>query len=68
MLFDLQKRLTFCKLWMSYLSVVPPDARVLTVLLTTRDGATCDSMGVGIGLSQDAILSMNPTINCKCPR
>ena len=68
MLLYLQKRLTFRKPRISYLSVAPTDARVLTVLLTTWDGATCDSMVTEFGLIQDEILAMNPTISYKCPR
>ncbi len=48
--------------------MAPLDARVLIVLLTTRQGETCDTLGAKLGANQTAILSMNPGISCKCPR
>src|SRR6266702_5907153 len=54
-------------LGISYLSVAPPNACVLTVLLTTRNGDTCATFGDRFSLSQDAILSMNSGLSCKCP-
>jgi hypothetical protein len=49
------------------ISFLSPDTRVLTVLLTTRQGETCDTLGEKLAANQTAILLMNPGISCKFP-
>lgn len=38
---------------------------MLTILLTTREGETCDTLSANTGANQTAILDMNPGITCK---
>lgn len=61
MLLHVQKRITFRKSWNIFLSPV------LTVLLTNRQGETCDTLGEKLAANQTAIQLMNPGISCKCP-
>lgn len=60
MLLHVQKRVLFRECWK-----ISPDTRMLTILLTIREGETCDSLGANIGANQTAILNMNPGISCK---